>query len=177
MSEIQRYSLQMYGNEKKHMGLFQEAPDGELCEYADLLQYKRQARVSLVASILLAAVCGLLAALLVHEKAARGPVQVPIGAAEKAALLAEGAAKDKIINDLKAQKSFHEAQIRHLNDAISNKQAQIDIVSPRIDSALNIGEKVSRINKEQAQRMSTHQGVVLEAKRVLGVNNVQIVER
>jgi len=37
------------------------------------------------------------------------------------------------------------------------------------------GQEIDRLNKEQAQRMSTHQGVVMEAKRVLGVN-VQVIE-
>ncbi len=175
MSEIQRYDTVQY--EQGAIPAFMPSHDGKFCLYADLLWYRRQYLMALIINVVVVLACGVLAAWLVHEKSARGPVQVPIGAAEKAALLAEGAAKDKVIKDLKAQKSFYEAQIRHKNAAISNKQAQIDIVSPKIDSALAISEHVSQLNREQAQRMSTHQGVVLEAKRVLGVSNVQIVER
>jgi hypothetical protein len=165
MREIQRYIITTSA-----AGLATGIPsdDGPWCSYRHVESYRRQYRIAIVTAVLVAMVCGLLSALLVHEKASRSPVQVPIGAAEKAALLAELAVKEKIINDLKAQKSFYEAQIRHKNAAIANTQAQIDIVAVR-------GVEIDKLNKEQAQRMSTHQGVVLEAKRVLGVN-VKVME-
>ncbi len=142
----------------------------------DLLWYRRQYLMALTINVAVIIACGVLAALLVHEKVARSPVQVPIGAAERADMLKEREASAKQIKDLKALKANYEAQIRYLNAAISNKQAQINIVSPKIDAALAIGEHVSQLNKEQTQRMSTHQGVVLEAKRILGVNHVKIIE-
>ncbi len=175
MSEIQRYVLQPTA--AGSLPWMIRTSDGAWCRYTDLAWYRRQYRIAIVTAVLVAAVCGLLAALLVHENASRGPVQVPIGEAERADMLKEREAHAKQIKDLTAIKANYEAQIRHLDAAISNKQAQIDIVSPKINSALAIGEQVIQLNKEQSQRMSTHQGVVLEAKRVLGVANVQIVER
>ncbi len=168
MSEIQRFAHIWKGDH----AVVSDDQRGAYCYYTDLLWYRRQWVMQAWLTILMVVVCAVLAALLVQAKASRGPVQVPIGAAERADMLKEREASAKQIKDLKALKVNYEAQIRHLNARMSTTQAQIDIVSPKIDSALNIAEHVSQLNKEQAQRMGSHQGVVLEAKRVLGVNVV-----
>jgi len=62
----------------------------------------------------------------------------------------------------------YKAQIKALNAREDGRVAQLVALQAR-------GQELDRINKEQAQRMSTHQGVVLEAKRVLGVN-VKVIE-
>ncbi len=170
MSEIQRYVLQPTA--AGSLPWMIRKGDGAWCRYTDLAWYRRHWFIQTMLTCVLIVVCSVLSALLVTEKAAKGPVQVPIGAGERADMMKEREASAKQIKDLKALKVNYESQIRHLNAAISNKQDQIDIVSPKIDSALAIGEHVSQLNKEQAQRMSTQQGVVLEAKRVLGVNVV-----
>lgn len=164
MSEIQRYEAWPSG------GTMQPWKNGSYVSYADLAWYRRHWFMQTILTCVLIVVCAVLSALLVTEKASRGPVQVPIGAAERADMLKEREASAKQIKDLTALKVNYEAQIRHLNTRMSTLGQQIDIASAR-------GAEIDKLNKEQAQRMSTNQGVVLEAKRVLGVNNVRIVER
>mgnify|MGYP003402520368 CR=1 FL=1 len=72
MSEIQRFAHIWKGDH----AIVLNDPKGAYCYYTDLLKYKSQSKIALVASILLAAVCGLLSALLVYEKSSHGPVVV-----------------------------------------------------------------------------------------------------
>lgn len=161
MSEIQRYQIT-----ERH--LFEQAADGPFCLYLDARWYQRQYWMSLVINIVAVLVCGILAALLVHEKAARSPVEVPVGAAEKLGLLSDIEAMKKSRDDYKALALNYKAQIKSLTTKIDGHVAQLDALQAR-------GKELDTLNREQAQRMSTNQGVVLEAKRVLGVN-VKVVE-
>lgn len=169
MSEIRRFSVVQF--ESGQLASFGPDRGGPFCYYVDLLWYQRQYWMSMVVNaVLVVAACGILATLLVYEKAARGPVQVPIGAAEKMGLLHEMEAIKKSRDDYKALALNYKAQINVLNSRVDGHVSQLAALQAR-------GKELDRPNKEQAQRMSTHQGVVLEAKRVLGVPNVQIVER
>lgn len=138
---------------------------GDYCRYTDLLWYKRQYWMAVV---MLVVTCAVFSTVLLYDKAARGPVVVPTGGGEKADLREEVALKEKVIKDLKDANASYKAQIRHLNERMTNVGKKIDIVQSR-------GAELDRPNKEQSQRMSTHRGLVLEAKRVLGVN-VQVIE-
>lgn len=165
MSEIQRYGVQ-------RSGVFTYQTDGLYCHYTDLLWYQRQYWMSLIINVIVVLVCGVLAALLVQEKAARGPVEVPIGAAEKMGLLHEMEVMKKSRDDYKALALNYKAQIKALTVKVDGHVAQLEALQAR-------RQELDRLNKEQAQRMSTTQGVVLEAKRVLGplgVQHVRVVE-
>jgi len=126
--------------------------------------------MALIINIVVVLACGVLAALLVHEKAARSPVEVPIGAAEKMGLLNEMDAMKKSRDDYKTMALNYKAQIKVLNAKVDGHFSQLEALQAR-------GQELDRLNKEQATRMSTNQGVVLEAKRILGVSHVNIVER
>lgn len=174
MSEIQRYSLKMYGSEKKYLGLFQQSPDGELCAYTDLLWYKRQYWMSVA---MLVVACAVFSTVLVYEKSSHGPVVMPMGAGEKASLLmgmqdmqADKERAERQRDDLLKLNLNYKAQIKALNAKEDGHIVQLEALQAR-------GHEIDKLNREQAQRMSTHQGLVLEAKRVLGVEHVQIVER
>ena len=71
-------------------------------------------------------------------------------------------------DDYKALALNYKAQIKALTAKADGHVAQLEALQAR-------GQEIDRLNKEQAQRMSTHQEVVLEAKRVLGVQ-VKVVE-
>jgi hypothetical protein len=172
MSEIQRYEFSN-GNVGCADRIASES--GRYVTYTDLLRYKRDYFVSLAVNILAILVCAVLSALLVHEKSSHRPVTVPMGAGEKAILLmgmqnmqADKEKAETQRDDYKAMALNYKAQIKALNAREDGRVAQLVALQAR-------GQELDRINKEQAQRMSTHQGVVLEAKRVLGVN-VQVVE-
>jgi hypothetical protein len=131
--------------------------------------------MALVFNIVVVLVCALLSTLLVYEKAARGPVVVPMGAGEKASILRD-------VQAMQADKERAERQRDDLIKLTSNYKAQIKVLTAKADGHVSQlealqarGQEIDRLNKEQAQRMSTHQGVVMEAKRVLGVN-VQVIE-
>jgi len=116
--------------------------------------------------------CALLVAYLITHKYDPKPVQVPIGAGERAAMLAEIQAVTKQRDDLKALALNYKAQVKRLNASISDDAAKVAALEAR-------GQEISQQNREMAQRMGTTQGVVLEAKRVLGpmgVNHVKIVD-
>lgn len=175
MSEIQRYDGYRWqdGRIQSRIDLHENV-NGRYALYADLLWYKDRYSLSkwfnALAMIALVVAGGVIAALLVTEKAARGPVEVPIGAAEKSGLIQEMQAMQKSRDDYKAMALHYKAQIKVLNTKVDGHVSQLDALQAR-------GQELDRLNKEQAARMSTHQGVVMEAKRVLGVANVQIVER
>lgn len=167
MREIQRYIITTSPG-----GLCMAEPSdaGSWCSYSHVEFYKRQYWMAVFINIVVVLACAVLAALLVTEKAARSPVEVPIGAGEKMGLLHEMEAMKKSRDDYKALALNYKAQINVLNSRVDGHVSQLAALQAR-------GKELDRPNKEQAQRMSTHQGVVLEAKRVLGVPNVQIVER
>lgn len=169
MSEIQRYEFSD-GN----FGFAQRiaSGNGRYVTYANLLWYQRQYYMAVAMLVL---VCALFSALLVYEKAARGPVVVPMGAGEKASILRD-------VQAMQADKERAERQRDDLIKLTSNYKAQIKVLTAKADGHVSQlealqarGQEIDRLNKEQAQRMSTHQGVVMEAKRVLGVN-VQVIE-
>lgn len=171
MSEMQRYGLVVKGG----ISWLEPRPNGEWCYYNRLLWYQRQYWMALIINIVVVLVCAVLAALLVHEKASHGPFAVPMGAGEKASLLMG-------MQDMQADKERAERQRDDLIKLTSNYKAQIKVLNAKEDghvaqlAALQArGQELDRLNREQAQRMSTRQGLVLEAKRVLGVN-VQVVE-
>lgn len=168
MSEIQRYETIQYPAGANPA--FMPSRTGEFCHYADLLWYRRQYLMALIINGVVILACGVLAALLVTEKASRGPVQVPIGAAEKSGLIQEMQAMQKSRDDYKSMALNYKAQIKVLNAKVDGHLTQLEALQER-------GRELDKINKDQAVRMSTHQGVVLEAKRVLGVSHVNIVDR
>lgn len=172
MSEIQRYEFSN-GN----LGFAERiaANYGRYVTYTDLLWYKRQYWMALIINIVVVLACAVLAALLVHEKSSHGPVAVPMGAGEKASLLmgmqdmqADKEKAEKQRDDLIKLNLNYKAQIKALNAKADGHVAQLVALQAR-------GQEMDRMNKERAQRMSTHEGLVLEAKRVLGVN-VKVVE-
>jgi predicted alpha/beta-fold hydrolase len=138
----------------------------------DLLWYRRQYLMSLIVTIGVSLACAILAAYLVYHKHDPQLVQVPIGAGERAAMLAELQQAHKQLDDLKALTLNYKAQIKKLNAAIADHDGQLEALQAR-------GQEISQYNKEMAQRMGTTQGVVLEAKRVLGpmgLKSIQVVE-
>jgi len=134
----------------------------------DHLRKQRRYRISLIINLIVVLMCALLVAYLVTHKYDPQPVQVPIGAGERAAMLAEIQQLTKQRDDLRALALNYKAQVKRLNASISDDAAKVAALEAR-------GQEISRQNREMAQRMGTTQGVVLEAKRVLGVN-VRIVE-
>lgn len=170
MSEIQRYIFTSRG------GAVTVVPDdeGAWCSYWDLSWYQRQYWMALIINIVVVIVCGVLVALLVREKAARGPVAV-----EQSVLTQEHEAHIKREQDLMKERTIYQSEIKRLNNELALRTAKLGGVSTHIDSAVVAGEKVSELNKEMAAKMSTSQGVVLEAKRILGplgVQHVKVVE-
>jgi hypothetical protein len=168
MSEIQRYDTVPHLDGTEPM--VSPRCDGPYCLYTDLAWYRRQYLMALIINVAVIIACGVLAALLVHEKAARSPVQVPIGAAEKMSLLQEMQTMQRERDDWKERSLHYKAKIKVLNAKDVGYTSQLEALQAK-------GQELDQLSKEQAQRMSTHQGVVLEAKRVLGVSNLQIVER
>ncbi len=155
MSEIQRYGVEVNG-------LFTYQENGLYCHYADLLKFRKL-------YIFQVALNAVLLALLVYHNAFHSPVTIPMGAGEKASILRDVQAMQRARDDYKALALNYKAQIKALNAKADGHVAQLAALQAR-------GHELDRINKVQAQRMSTHQGVVLEARRVLGVN-VQVEER
>ena len=172
MSEIPRYELQRTA--AGDLPWMIRKPDGEWCYYNHLRWYQRQYWMALTINIVVAMVCGVLAALLAQEKAARGPVAV-----EQSVLSQERDVHAKREQDLMKERTIYQSEIKRLNNELALKTARLDGVATHIDSAVVAGEKVSELNKEMAAKMSTSQGVVLEAKRILGplgVRTVRVVE-
>lgn len=165
MIEIQRFDIRgdQWGLVERQDGL------GAFCYYDDAAWYRRQYVMTLLINVVVILACAVLASLLVHEKAARGPVVVPMGAGEKASILRDVQAMQKSRDDYKVLALNYKAQIKMLNTKVDGHVSQLEALQAR-------GQELSQLNKEQAQRMSTHQGVRLEAKRVLGVKHVQVVE-
>lgn len=169
MSEIERYEPERVIEVGTHAVTAMSPHErGAWVRYADLLWYQRQYWMSLIINVVVVLVCGVLAALLVQEKAARSPAEVPIGAGEKLGLLHEMEAMKKSRDDYKAMALNYKAQIKVLNARVDGHVDQLEALQAR-------GLELDRLSREQAQRMSTNQGVVMEAKRVLGVN-VRMVE-
>jgi len=138
----------------------------------EILWYRRQYLMSLIVTIGVSLACAVLAAYLVFHKHDPQLVQVPLGAGERAAMLLEIQRVNKQRDDLKALALNYKAQIKKLNASIAAHDGQLEALQAR-------GQEISQQNKEMAQRMGTTQGVILEAKRVLGpmgVHNVKIVE-
>lgn len=164
MREIQRYIITTSPG-----GLCMAEPSdaGSWCSYSHVEFYKRQYWMAVA---MLVVACAVFSTVLIYEKASHGPVTVPMGAGEKASLLMDMQGMQKQRDDYKALALNYKAQIKALNAKADGHVAQLEALQAR-------GQEMDRLNKEQAQRMSTHQGVALEAKRVLGVANVQIVER
>ena len=174
MSEIQRYGLVPRQDGLLGVNLSEDSR-GNYVLYTDLLWYKRKWFEQICLTFVTILVCAFLVAILVYEKASHGPVAVPMGAGEKASLLMG-------MQDMQADKERAERQRDDLIKLTSNYKAQIKALNAKEDGhvaqlvALQArGQEIDRLNGERAQRMSTHQGLVLEAKRVLGVN-VQVVE-
>lgn len=174
MSEIQRYE---FSNGNFGFADRIASESGRYVAYTDLLTleeckcwYQRQYWMALIINIVVALACAVLAALLVYEKSSHVPVAVPMGAGEKASLLRDVQDMQKARDDYKAMALNYKAQIKALTAKVDGHVAQLDALQAR-------GKELDTLNREQAQRMSTNQGVVLEAKRVLGVKHVQIVER
>lgn len=140
----------------------------EIQRYRITERHLSEQDTALTAKIVVVLVCCILAVLLVQEKAARSPVEVPVGAAEKMGLLHEMQAMQKSRDDYKAMALHYKAQVKMLNAKVDGHVSQLEALQAR-------GQELSQLNKEQAVRMSTHQGVVLEAKRILGVN-MKVVE-
>lgn len=172
MSDIQRY---MITTSPSGACTAEPTENGSWCSYIHVEFYRRQYIRGIVINIVVVLVCALIATIMVHEKSARGPVVVPMGAGEKANLLRD-------VQAMQADKERAERQRDDLIKLTSNYKAQIKALNAKADghvsqlAALQArGQEIDRLNHEQAQRMSTHQGVVLEAKRVLGVN-VKVLE-
>jgi len=168
MQDAPRYVLQPTA--AGHLPWMVRGPNGEWVRCTDHLRQQRRYRISLIINLIVVLMCALLVAYLVTHKYDPQPVQVPIGAGERAAMLAEIQAVTKQRDDLKALTLNYKAQVKRLNASISDDAAKVAALEAR-------GQEISRQNREMAQRMGTTQGVVLEAKRVLGGSNVKIIER
>lgn len=171
MREIQRYIITTSPG-----GLCMAEPSdaGSWCSYSHVEFYKRQYWMAVFINIVVVLACAVLAALLVQEKAARGPVAV-----EQSVLSQERDAHAKREQDLMKERTIYQSEIKRLNNELALKTERLGGLATRIDSAVVAGEKVSELNKEMAAKMSTSQGVVLEAKRILGplgVRTVKVVE-
>lgn len=185
MSEIQRYE---FSNGNFGFADRIASESGRYVAYTDLLTleeckcwYQRQYWMALTVNIVVVLVCAVLAALLVQEKAARGPVAVPMGIGEKAELLKEvhaaKVAKDQAQADLKKARADYVASQAFFATRAKELEGKIAKDIQSLESPAARWQDIDRLNREQAQRMSTRQGFVLEAKRVLGVEHVQIVDR
>lgn len=171
MSEIQRYKIT---TSPSGACMAEPTENGSWCSYIHVEFYRRQYIRGIVINIVVVLVCALIATIMVHEKSARGPV-APMGVGEKANLLRD-------VQAMQADKERAERQRDDLIKLTSNYKAQIKVLTAKADGHVSQlealqarGQEIDRLNKEQAQRMSTHQEVVLEAKRVLGVQ-VKVVE-
>ena len=173
MSEIQRFDIrgESWGIVERTDGL------GAFCWYEEAAWYKRGYFIAIVTSIIVSLAFGFVCSLLVYEKASHGPVAVPMGAGEKAELLKENSALQKEKEAIQKQRddqiklnANYRAQIKALNAKEGSHVAQLEALQAR-------GREISQLNKEQAQRMSTNQGLVLEAERVLHVKNVKVVDQ
>lgn len=162
MKGIQRFEVEWYrGGPLGPVVAPQER--GQFCRYTDLLWYQRQYWMALIINIIVVIACAVLAALLVHEKAAHSPVETQVGASEKAEHARALEAIQKERDDYKAIALNYKAQIKTLTAKVASHVEQLEALQAR-------GQELDRLNKDAAARMSTQQGVVLEAKRILGVN-------
>lgn len=175
MNEIQRYGLVVKGGTT----WLEKRSDGEWCHYNHLRWCQRQYWMAVFINIVVVLACAVLAALLVHEKASHGPVAVPMGAGEKAELLKEvhaaKVAKDQAQADLKTARADYAASQAFFANRAKELEGKIAKDIQSLESPAARVQEMDRLNHEREQRMSTRQGLVLEAKRVLGVN-VKVIE-
>lgn len=166
MREIQRYIITTSPG-----GLCMAEPSdaGSWCSYSHVEFYKRQYWMAVA---MLVVACAVFSTVLIYEKASHGPVTVPMGAGEKASLLMD-------MQGMQADKEKAEKQRDDLIKLNLNYKAQIKVLNAKEDGhvaqLVALQARGHEIDREQAQRMSTHQGVMLEARRVLGVD-VKVVQ-
>lgn len=169
MSEIQRYGLVIRGGTT----WLEARPDGEWCYYNHLLWYKRQYMMSLIINIAVVLVCGILAAVLVHEKASHGPAPVPT--------VAQRHADEQI--------GLAEAQYQARKVEVDKLRRNLDQVSGKLDGALrlnaNLKAKIYELNKltNPAQQVDTlrvaatmHDGQVAALAREMGFSKIRVME-
>lgn len=178
MSEIQRYE---FSNGNFGFADRISSESGRYVTYTDLLWYRRLAVVSAIWAIVISVVFWFVCSWLVYEKSSHGPVAVPMGAGEKAELLKEvhaaKMAKEQAQADLKKARADYVASQAFFANRAKELEGKIAKDIQSLESQTARGREIDGLKKEQAQRMSTQQGVVLEAKRVLGVEHVQIIDR
>lgn len=176
MSEIQRFEFSN-GN----FGFTDRiaSDSGRYVTYADLLWYRRKWFEQIVLTTILAVGCALLSTLLVYEKASHGPVVMPMGAGEKAELLQEvhaaKVAKEQAQADLRKARADYAASQAFFANRAKELEGKIAKDVQSLESPQARVAKINEISQDMAKSLSTHQGVVLEAKRVLGVK-VQVME-
>lgn len=176
MSEIQRYE---FSNGNFGFADRIASESGRYVTYTDLLWYKRKWLEQIVLTTILSVFCAVLSAWMVHEKASHGPVAVPMGAGEKAELLKEvpaaKVAKDQAQADRKTARADYAASQAFFANRAKELDGKIATDIQSLESPAARVQEMDRLNHEREQRMSTRQGLVLEAKRVLGVN-VKVIE-
>lgn len=149
--------------------------DAEIAQLRnDLLWYRRQYWMALTINIVVVLACGVLAALLVHEKASHGPTPVPTTAQRHA---------DEQIELAEAQHHTRKAEVDKLS-------RNLDQVSGKLDGALrlnaNLKAQIHELNKltdpsQQAETLKVaaakmHDGQVAELAREMGFTKVRVVE-
>lgn len=147
---------------------------GDYCLYTDLLWCKRQYRMALTIMVVVSLMCGILAAVLVKEKAFHGTAPVTTTAQRHA---------DEQIELAEAQHQARKAEVDKLT-------RNLDQVSGKLDGALrlnaNLKAQIHELNKltdpsQQAETLKVaaakmHDGQVAELAREMGFTKVRVVE-
>ena len=140
----------------------------------DRLWYQRQYWMSLIINVVVVLACGILAALLVHEKASRGPTPVP----------------NTIQRHANEQIELAEAQHQARKAEVDKLRRNLDQVSGKLDGAsrlnANLKAQIHELNKltDSAQQVDTlkvaaakmHDGQVAELAREMGFTKVRVGE-
>lgn len=169
---IQRYETIQYPDGANPA--FAPSRTGPFCLYADLAWYRRQYWMALTINIVVVLACGILAALLVHEKASHGPAQVPTTAQRHA---------DEQIGLAEAQYQARKAEVDKLS-------RNLDQVSGKLDGALklnaNLKAQIHELNKladpsKQSETLRVaaarmHDGQVAALAREMGFTKVRVTE-
>lgn len=139
----------------------------------DLLWCRRQYLMSRIINIVVVLACGVLAALLVHEKASHGPTPVPTTAQRHA---------DEQIELAEAQHHTRKAEVDKLS-------RNLDQVSGKLDGALRLNAhlkaQINELNKlthptEQVDILKVaaelmHDGQVAALAREMGFSKIRVV--
>lgn len=168
---IQRFDIRgdQWGLVERQDGL------GAFCYYDDAARLRRHYVLSLLVNVVVILVCAVLAALLVHEKAARSPVVVPMAAGERMGLLSEFSAmraelarKNELLARERQLRANYREQIQNLNGKIRAAGSHAEIVQER-----SVIEEIRQVKKLEA-RTVTPQKTINEAQRILGVRIVRV---